>query len=642
MSLYKQLWLSVILLMLLIFGGILVVSSLSAKAYLEEQLYMKNSDNATALALSLTQQDADPVLLELTLSAQFDTGHYELIQLTDPGGSIIILREDRQAVTDAPAWFIRLLPISVDAGVAQIQQGWQQLGTLTLRSHSRFAYKELWENTQKQAGVFLLAMILAGVIGSYVLKIILRPLDDVVDQAEAIGERRFITIEEPSTKEFKAVVRSMNNLSHRIRAMLHQEAKRLEQWRRDSHVDKVTGLEIREPFIKMLASALERDDAITSGVLTIIRVADLAKLNQHLSRKIVDHMLAEFGKALTTVIMQNTDWAAGRLNGSDFAVLSPHAIEPSQVGRDIQRALMEVLTTQGLENQVKLPGASADYQHGDVRGELLTNLDATLLASEKAGESEVGIVGRGDIQILPAKQNLQAWVSVFEQGFAGRKFSLAAFPATDLDGELIHVEAPVRLQWEDQDMSAGQFLPWINRLELAEDLDKHVVDLALEKIKREGTPVCINLSYASIADPGFLPWLSDKLSSNPTVASQLWMEVQEAMAYRHLEAFKKMCIRVNSYGSKIGMEHMGHQLADIGQLHDVGLHYLKIDSAFIRGIDSNNANQTLLRTLCTLGHSLGVIVIGEGVQTPEEWSALKALGLDGATGPEVSRRMNEA
>ena len=90
MSLYKQLWLAVIFLLTLVFVGSVIVTSLSAKTYLQQQLSMKNSDNATALALSLTQQDADEVLLELTLSAQFDTGFYELIQLTDPEGVVTI------------------------------------------------------------------------------------------------------------------------------------------------------------------------------------------------------------------------------------------------------------------------------------------------------------------------------------------------------------------------------------------------------------------------------------------------------------------------------------------------------------------------------------------------------------------------
>ena len=56
----------------------------------------------------------------------------------------------------------------------------------------------------------------------------------MVDQAKAIGERRFITIDEPSTLEFRKVVGSMNDLSERIKQVLAQEAKRLEKWQRQS------------------------------------------------------------------------------------------------------------------------------------------------------------------------------------------------------------------------------------------------------------------------------------------------------------------------------------------------------------------------------------------------------------------------
>jgi len=103
--------------LLLVFGGSFLVSSLSAKAYLEQQLTMKNADNATALALSLTQQHADMVLLELTLSAQFDTGFYEMIQLVDPEGNVAIYREDTQIVDDAPHY----------AGNRQVNADWLAL-----------------------------------------------------------------------------------------------------------------------------------------------------------------------------------------------------------------------------------------------------------------------------------------------------------------------------------------------------------------------------------------------------------------------------------------------------------------------------------------------------------------------------------
>ena len=161
MSLFKQLWLAIVLLLSLVFGGSFIVSSYSAKAYLEQQLTMKNADNANALALSLTQQGADEVLLELTLAAQFDTGFYEMIQLADPEGNVSIYRVDDTPVEDAPGWFMALFPIDVEPGIAAVQKGWQQMGVITLRSHSKFAYKELWQSTLKLAVVFFIAMILA-------------------------------------------------------------------------------------------------------------------------------------------------------------------------------------------------------------------------------------------------------------------------------------------------------------------------------------------------------------------------------------------------------------------------------------------------------------------------------------------------
>jgi EAL domain-containing protein (putative c-di-GMP-specific phosphodiesterase class I) len=318
-------------------------------------------------------------------------------------------------------------------------------------------------------------------------------------------------------------------------------------------------------------------------------------------------------------------------------VLAPRSSDPSRVGRSVQQSLLEVLKTRALDKEVECPGATCTYQQGDSVGELLTRLDATLLTAVHGGLSELGIAARGDIQILPAKLNLKTWVNIFDQGFASNAFFLASFPVTALDGKLIHMEAPARLRWEDRELSAGQFLPWINRLDRGQDLDRRVVQLALEMIEKEGRPIGINLSSASVSDPGFLPWLSDHLSSHPRGASLLWMEVPEAMAYRHLKAFKLLCGRAKSHDCKMGIEHVGHQLSDIGQLHDIGLDYLKVDAALIRDIQSNNTNQTLLRTLCTLGHSLGVTMIAEGVQSQEEWSALEGLGFDGATGPAVTR-----
>ena len=635
MSLFKQLGLAIVLMLTLIFVGSVLVSTISAKSYLEQQLTMKNADNANALALSLTQQDADKVMLELTLAAQFDTGFYEMIKLTDPEGNVPIYRVDEQEVDDAPQWFISLFPIAVEPGIAAVQKGWQQLGTIELRSHSRFAYGELWDSTKKLALVFFIAMVAAGFLGSYMLKRILHPLDDVVDQAEAIGNRQFITIDEPYTLEFKKVVSAMNTLSDRIKRVLQQEAKRLEKWQREAHIDKVTGLMNREPFMQALDAALESDDVNSTGSLALIRIAGLTRLNQTFGRKSIDGMLKEIGKELNSIVMSHSRWGACRMNGSDFAILAPRSMVADEAAKEAQKVMQEILENRSMESDVQLPGSATIYTHGETIGEILTRLDGALLNADKEGNSDINTAHRGDIQLTSVREQMERWRGIFIEAFRDHKFSLTGFPAVDTKGELLHMESPVRLAFRDETISAGQFLPWINRLELSADLDKEVINLALQKIEAEGQPICVNLSVAAVVEPAFLSWLGDRLSKHADAAGKLWMEISEPMAFRHLDAFKKLCGQAKSFNTKIGIEHMGHQLAELGQLSDVGIDYLKVDATFVRGLDENNANQNLLRNLCTVGHSIGVIVIGEGVRTEEEWATLKEIGCDGATGPGI-------
>ena len=640
MSLTKQLWLAIVFLLTLVFAGSLLVTSLSAKSYLEQQLAIKNADNATVLALSLSQQEADILLMEPMLAAWFDTGFYGLIELSDTGGEVILRHEDTQSMVGAPSWFLRMFPIEIEPGIATVQKGGQQLGALTVRSHSKFAYRELWQSAQKLALVFVLAMLIAGSLGTYLLRIILRPLDDVVEQADAIGERRFITIPEPKTLEFRKLVQSMNGLSARIKQVLQQEARRLEKWQRDAHVDKVSGLLNREPFLLSLEASLESDDVNATGALCLIRLRGLAQLNQVYGRKAIDGVIHDIGSALSRITMQHSSWAASRLNGSDFAILAPRALETLDTARDMQDALHEVLESHSMRAEVTLPGAATVFAHGDTISEVMTRLDGALLSADREGGSGVNIAQKGDIQMKPIRDQMDEWRAIFEEAFRQGYFSLETYPVLGLEGELLHMEAPVRLRSGEEIIAAGRFLPWINRLELSGEMDKQVTELALAEIERTNQSMCISLSVASVVEPSFLAWLSERLSSHDQAAARLWIEVPEAMAFRHLENFKQLCSRARAHQCKIGIEHMGHQLAELGQLHDIGVDYLKVDASFIRGIDENPGNQALLRTLCTVGHSIGVIVIGESVRTAEEWDMLKELGADGATGPGIHPQAN--
>ena len=152
MSLYKQLWAAIIVLLTSLLFVSIVITTLSARDYLSEQLSLKNTDDANNLALFLEQKGTDADLLKLTVAAKFDTGYYELIELVNPEGETVIRRATDGVVANAPGWFVSLLTINAETGIANVQVGWEQIGTLTLRSQSRFAYEELWKGTFDPAG----------------------------------------------------------------------------------------------------------------------------------------------------------------------------------------------------------------------------------------------------------------------------------------------------------------------------------------------------------------------------------------------------------------------------------------------------------------------------------------------------------
>ena len=144
MSLIRQIWLLMFGTVLLAFLGSVTVAVESARTYLETQLQLKNADNATTLALALSQQKGDEQLMNLMMSAQFDTGFYRRIKFVAADGSVPFVREAQATGQQAPAWFVKLAPIESDPGIAQVSDGWRALGKVEVVSHSFFAHDELW------------------------------------------------------------------------------------------------------------------------------------------------------------------------------------------------------------------------------------------------------------------------------------------------------------------------------------------------------------------------------------------------------------------------------------------------------------------------------------------------------------------
>jgi diguanylate cyclase (GGDEF)-like protein len=635
MSMYRQLWLAIIISTLLALCGSLLASTLSARSYLQSQLSIKNTDNAAALALALSQNNPDAVSVELAVSALFDSGHYELIRVVDPMGITIVERIAEPGEMDAPSWFVHRLPINAAPGTAQISNGWKQFGTITLISHSRFAYGALWKSAYEMIGALALAGMIGGYLGSLVLRRLRRPLDAVIDQAKAISERRFVSIDEPEVPELRQLAIAMNATVGRLKSMFEEEAARLETVRREANFDPLTGLANRTHFMARLRQSLDAEDA-AGGALLLVRLADLAGINHRLGRAATDDFLRSTGTVIGHCAERSSLGISARLNGADFAVLLPGETN----GRAAADALLSALVhaaTPFIEEETAAWIGIGKFSHGMDIGALLARVDGALASAEADGKNAVreAIADDDDDQPRTAEQ----WSKMIHRALDNQWVRLISFPVVELSGRLSHRECPLRLMFDEKGewLPAGQFLPIAERLRLTPALDLVAVTLGLQELKSQPqlAGLAINLSASSVEDADFRKKLLALLNAQKSTAARLWLEVAENGALKHLDMFRELCRGLKSVGCRIGLEHFGHQFSQIGLLHDLGLDYLKVDSSFIRGLDSNPGNAAFLKGLSGIAHNIGLQVLAEGVVTQEELQALEGVGFDGATGPAI-------
>jgi EAL domain-containing protein (putative c-di-GMP-specific phosphodiesterase class I)/GGDEF domain-containing protein len=638
MSLFRHIWLTIIGLTLAALIGSLLVNTLTARSYLEKQLFIKNKDNATALALSMSQQsEKDQVTMELLLSALFDNGHYQAIVLTDPAGNVMV---ERTAASDtdlgAPAWFVRLLPIRVAPGVAHITDGWKQYGSISLASHSKFAYRDLWLATLELIGWFLAGGIVAGVIATLLLRLITRPLDQVVSQAKAITERRFISVPEPRVPELKSVVSAMNDMVARVKQMFSEEAARLDTLSRKHNYDAISGLPSRDYFMTQMCEALESDESAPYGTFLLMRLKDLGEIHRQIGRSETDKLVHTIGNTLEQLCDTHNHWVPARLNGPDFALLAPNQHTVSELAGQ----LAEKMT---LLRQERYPhieelfyiGAMC-YRRGDAISQLLAGCDQLVAKAEARGGNSVVVHG-GDASEIAATP-AETWRELISTALMANRVKLVNFPVVNADcTALLHREGVIRLQTEVDGPwhPAGDFMPFAVRLKLTTYIDLSVVNLALDFLRKESGNFAINLSAETCADRDFRKKFIGQLKEQGEVCKRLWVEVPESAAVSHFDAFHELCRALKALGCKVGIESFGRKFTAIDKFADLGVDYVKVDSSFVHGIDQNDGNREFLKGLCKMVHSIGIMVIAVGVQNQQELDILVTLGCDGITGPTV-------
>ncbi len=626
----QRLWLALLLTALVSFLGSLAVTLLTARSYLQQQLEVQSNDSANSLALSMTQQNKDRATVETLINALFDHGHYQRVTFESVTGDVVVDRHSSESAANVPQWFKDLLPLYDSPSVAEVSDGWQQYGNVTVVAHNRYAYESLWRG----AGMLLVLMagvsLLGGWFASLLIRSVRKPLQQVVEQANAVSARQFITVTEPRIPELAHVAHAMNTMVTRVKAMFDEESARLARLRQEANSDPLTQLANRPFFLARLHTSLREEDAPAHGMLLSLKIADLALWNQQLGREKTDQLVVALAHVIHQQVGAFDDAIAGRLSGTEMALLLPScdATAANQLVRAVQLQWQQ-LAQQSQVNAANMLASGVQFQRGQESSHLLALIDKYYLPIAQfalhEGDERAGV----------------DWQSVLTEALAEKQFRLIPFPVLDSKNNVLHQELVLRLHLPNraEPLSAMSFLPHAQRLHLLPQLDLEVLRLGLEWLQQQGGQIALNLSPMLLHDAELREKVRAQLFARPSLAEKLWLEISEAAmtgwSSELVQRLASFASSVRALHVKVGLEHFGRRFEHLPRLHETSLDYLKIDASFVHGIDAHGSNQALIKSIAAIAHGLDMSVIAVGVNTTEEWKALVSVGVDGVTGPAV-------
>ena len=194
MPLSRQLGLSLLAVLILVFIGTLWINANNTRDFVDQQLASHAQDTATSLGLSIAPymaNEEDLPVVDTMMNAIFDRGFYQSMVLKDAKQNVLLEKHNPNSVEGVPLWFLNLLPLTPPESTTDVNDGWTIAGTLTVKSHPGFGYQQLWLNATQAFWMILAVFIVALILLYALVRMITTPLLAVVKQADAISKQQF-------------------------------------------------------------------------------------------------------------------------------------------------------------------------------------------------------------------------------------------------------------------------------------------------------------------------------------------------------------------------------------------------------------------------------------------------------------------
>ena len=408
--------------------------------------------------------------------------------------------------------------------------------------------------------------------------------------------------------------------------------------------DALTGLPNRALFLDRLAHVLTRvRQAACVGVL-FLDLDRFKVVNDSLGHAAGDQLLCAVAARLTACVRQEDTVA--RLGGDEFAILLSDMAEASQAVRMAERILQALDSPLHLGEHTVVTATSIGIATGAAGGtgaDLLRDADVALYRAKTEGHGRYAVFDAAMHAQALERLKLEADL---RQALERGEFEVYYQPKVALaTGRLAGLEALVRWRHPQRGLVApAAFIPLAEESGLIHPIGQWVLEEACRQTRswREQMPdvalsISVNLSACQLRQPTLLADVARALRESGVDPCCIELEMTESVAMEDAETTITMLQQLKALGVHLAIDDFGTGYSSLGYLQRFPVDVLKIDRAFVAGLQQDNADASIVHAVVSLGHALGLTVVAEGMETAEESDQVHALGCDLAQGYYFAR-----
>ncbi len=477
------------------------------------------------------------------------------------------------------------------------------------------------------------------------------------DEAVLRGGER-ITLEEQSLerggqtpRSFLTVKQPLRDQDGRIYALCGistdvTEIKRSEQRIRHlAFYDPLTKLPNRTQLLDRIQQAFDNFARTGSdGALLFIDLDNFKLLNDTLGHAKGDQLLQRVAERLRHNVRQGDTLA--RLGGDEFVVLAENLghetaavmagvkamaeeLRHDLVGAPI--VLDEVSYTISASIGVALLSLVARREGEEPGDDLLKRADLAMYEAKSAGRNQVKCFDPSMQVALGRRAELE---SLLKEGLRFRQFRLVYQPIVDDAGRVVAAEALAR--WEHPGKGAiapGVFIAAAESSGQIIALGEWILRTACARLAawrdspdHRSLVLSVNVSARQVHHPDFVSQVARALEVSGADPNLLELELTESVLAHDLEGVAEKMLQLQELGVRFALDDFGTGYSSLAYLKRLPLRQLKIDQSFVRDLLEDSNDAAIVRAVLTLGDSLGLTVVAEGVETQEQHEALRRLG----------------